>query len=104
MSQKEVEITGESYRNSLSSFPICTVYRENNILKLMIANRGLSTPFGFQLQDPVKFIINEAFPRFPHNLFTGSSIDFSQLVATNNMTELFLYGGKFNDEPQVPML
>jgi hypothetical protein len=106
MSQKEVEITGETYRNSLSSFPVCTVYRDDNILKLMIANRGQGTPIVFLLQDPVKYI-NEAFPRFPHNLYytSGNSgpIDgFSQLVAANNMTELILYGGKVNDDLQVP--
>ncbi len=69
----------------------------------MIAIRDQYIPLVLQLQDPVKFI-SDAFPRFPHNLYTGSSNGFSQLVAANNMTELILYGGKFNDEPQVPML
>ena len=103
MSYTDMEITmynNNWYSLSLTSYPICTVFKTtDNIAKLIFSNENANTML-LQIQDSYRLNSynnneNDMYgPRLPKNL----NYAFTQLVAVNNKTELFLYGGQVQDE------
>jgi hypothetical protein len=82
----------------MKSFPICTPFMDiDNKLKLLftLEESYLNT---FEVREQVDYITRFNAERTPKQLYRSSEKFFSQFVAANNKTELFLYGGQVNDE------
>jgi hypothetical protein len=98
MSFQGEEITNEYRYTTIQYFPLCTVFRDkdNNLNLFITAKDGVLHTL--EVNSNVLNFKNTQ-QRFPKELYKNSErSSFSQLVAANNKTELFLYGGQVNDE------
>ena len=100
MSKEELVVEDKNYQNYYSNnndyyqpkpFPTCTLFRNGSDVDNLFAT--------LQARNQIIQVQNTAKSN-PESTFTGlpySNVDFGQLVAANNKTELLLYGGKLNE-------
>ena len=95
MTSQEKSSSASSSDHWTKSYPICTTFNDaDNKLNLMyMAANGYLSAIGIE-----DFSSREGLTQLPKKMDRGSESSFSQLVAANNKTELFLYGGQVGEE------